>query len=44
MTEKQERKDVSSVGMWVTLEEIVLNSNKPVKEIIVCQVSYFRSC
>lgn len=39
MTEKQERKGVSSVGMWVMLGEIVLNSNKPVREIIVCQVS-----
>lgn len=37
MTEKQERKGVSSVGMWVMLGEIVLNSNKPVREIIVCQ-------
>lgn len=39
MIEKQERKGVSSVGMWVMLEETVLNSNKPVREIIVCRVS-----
>lgn len=39
MIEKQERRGVSSVETWVTLEEIVLNSNKPVREIIVCQVS-----
>lgn len=39
MIEKQERKGVSFVGMWVMLEEIVLNSNKPDREIIVCQVS-----
>lgn len=39
MTEKQGRKDVSYVGMWVTLEEIVLNSNKPDREITACQVS-----
>lgn len=39
MIEKQERRGVSSVEMWVMLEETVLNSNKPVREIIVCQVS-----
>lgn len=36
--EKRERRGVSSVEMWVMLDEIVLNSSKPDREIVVCQV------